>query len=74
VMLRRQQAEAIIAARQKIVDGAVGMVDMALKGLENAGVVHLDQDKKAAMVNNLLVALVSESETTPIINTGTLYT
>jgi len=74
VMLRRQQAEAIIAARQKIVDGAVGMVDMALKGLENAGVVHLDQEKKAAMVNNLLVALVSESETTPIINTGTLYT
>ena len=73
VMLRRQQAEAVIAARQKIVDGAVGMVDMALKGLEQAGVVHLDEEKKAAMVNNLLVALVSENEATPIINTGTLY-
>jgi len=74
VMLRRQQAEAIIAARRQIVDGAVGMVDMALKSLENSGVVRLDEDKKAAMVNNLLVALVSESEATPVINTGTLYT
>jgi len=73
VMLRRQQAEAVIAARQKIVDGAVGMVDMALKSLESTGVVHLDNDKKAAMVNNLLVALVSENEATPVINTGTLY-
>jgi hypothetical protein len=74
VMLRRQQAEAIIAARRQIVDGAVGMVEMALKGLETSGLVHLDEDKKAAMVNNLLVALVSETEATPVINTGTLYT
>jgi len=74
VMLRRQQADAIIAARRQIVDGAVGMVEMALKSLEQNGIVHLDEEKKAAMVNNLLVALVSESEATPIINTGTLYT
>lgn len=72
-MLRRQQAEAIIAARRQIVDGAVGMVEMALKSLESQGVVKLDEERKAAMVNNLLVALVSESETQPIINTGTLY-
>jgi hypothetical protein len=73
-MLRRQQAEAIIAARAKIVDGAVGMVEMALRSLESQGVVKLDEDKKAAMVNNLLVALVSETEMHPIVNTGTLYT
>jgi regulator of protease activity HflC (stomatin/prohibitin superfamily) len=73
-MLRRQQAEAIIAARAKIVDGAVGMVEMALRSLEAQGVVKLDEEKKAAMVNNLLVALVSETEMHPIINTGTLYT
>ncbi len=73
VMLRRQQAEAIIAARRQIVDGAVGMVEMALRSLEAQGVVHLDEERKAAMVNNLLVALVSEVETQPIINTGTLY-
>ncbi len=73
VMLRRQQAEAIIAARRQIVDGAVGMVEMALKNLEVSGMVQLDNDKKAAMVNNLLVALVSENEATPVINTGTLY-
>jgi regulator of protease activity HflC (stomatin/prohibitin superfamily) len=73
-MLRRQQAEAIIAARRQIVDGAVGMVEMALKSLEAQGVVQLDEERKAAMVNNLLVALVSESETQPIINTGTLHT
>jgi regulator of protease activity HflC (stomatin/prohibitin superfamily) len=72
-MLRRQQAEAIIAARRQIVDGAVGMVEMALHSLESQGVVKLDEERKAAMVNNLLVALVSESETQPIINTGTLY-
>jgi regulator of protease activity HflC (stomatin/prohibitin superfamily) len=72
-MLRRQQAEAIIAARRQIVDGAVGMVEMALKSLEAQGVVKLDEDKKAAMVNNLLVALVSETEMHPIVNTGTLY-
>jgi regulator of protease activity HflC (stomatin/prohibitin superfamily) len=73
-MLRRQQAEAIIAARAKIVDGAVGMVEMALRSLEAQGVVKLDEEKKAAMVNNLLVALVSESEMHPIVNTGTLHT
>mgnify|MGYP001059540618 FL=1 len=73
-MLRRQQAEAIIAARAKIVDGAVGMVEMALRSLEAQGVVKLDEEKKAAMVNNLLVALVSETEMHPIVNTGTLYT
>lgn len=73
VMLRRQQAEAIIAARRQIVDGAVGMVEMALKSLEEQGVVKLDEERRAAMVNNLLVALVSESEAQPIINTGTLY-
>lgn len=73
-MLRRQQAEAIIAARRQIVDGAVGMVEMALKSLEAQGVVHLDDERKAAMVNNLLVALVSESEMHPIVNTGTLHT
>jgi uncharacterized membrane protein (Fun14 family) len=72
-MLRRQQAQAIIAARRQIVDGAVGMVEMALQSLESQGVVKLDEEKKAAMVNNLLVALVSETEAQPIINTGTLY-
>jgi regulator of protease activity HflC (stomatin/prohibitin superfamily) len=73
-MLRRQQAEAIIAARRQIVDGAVGMVEMALRSLEAQGVVTLDEERKAAMVNNLLVALVSESEMHPIVNTGTLHT
>ncbi len=72
-MLRRQQAQAIIAARQKIVEGAVGMVKMALSQLKEEGVVDLDEDKKAQMVNNLLVALVSESEATPVINAGTVY-
>lgn len=72
-MLRRQQAQAIIAARQKIVEGAVGMVKQALEQLKNEGVVELDDERKAAMVNNLLVALVSESEATPVINTGSLY-
>ncbi len=73
-MLRRQQAEAIIAARRQIVDGAIGMVEMALKSLEAQGVVRLDEERKAAMVNNLLVALVSEAEMHPIVNTGTLHT
>jgi regulator of protease activity HflC (stomatin/prohibitin superfamily) len=73
VMLRRQQAEAIIAARRQIVDGAVSMVEMALERLESQNVIKLDDEKKAAMINNLLVALVSESEAQPIINTGTLY-
>jgi regulator of protease activity HflC (stomatin/prohibitin superfamily) len=73
-MLRRQQAEAIVAARQKIVEGAVGMVESALKLLADQNVVHLDEERKAAMTNNLLVALVSDHEVTPILNTGTLYT
>lgn len=72
-MLRRQQAQAIIAARTKIVEGAVGMVDMALKALNEQNIVNLDEDKKATMVNNLMVALVSETEAQPVINTGTLY-
>jgi regulator of protease activity HflC (stomatin/prohibitin superfamily) len=74
VMLRRQQAEAVIAARQKIVHGAVSMVDMALKDLTSKGVVDLDNERKAAMVSNLMVVLCSESEVHPIVNTGTLYT
>jgi len=72
-MLRRQQAQAIIAARQKIVEGAVGMVEMALNALSSHNIVKLDEDKKATMVNNLMVALVSESQAQPVINTGTLY-
>jgi hypothetical protein len=73
VMLRRQQAEAIIAARSKIVNGAVSMVEMALKGLSERDIVHLDDERRAAMVSNLLVVLCAESETQPVINTGTLY-
>lgn len=72
-MLRRQQAQAVIAARQKIVEGAVGMVQMALTSLSEQNIVKLDEDKKATMVNNLMVALVSETSTQPVINTGTLY-
>jgi len=72
-MLRRQQARAVVAARQKIVEGAVGMVDMALKALSEQHIVNLDEDKKATMVNNLMVALVSEVQAQPVINTGTLY-
>ncbi|MBN2766520.1 MAG: SPFH domain-containing protein [Paludibacteraceae bacterium] len=73
VMLRRQQADAIIAAREKIVDGAVGMVKMALKKLADEEVVDLDDDKKAAMVSNLMVVLCSEDGTQPVINAGTLH-
>lgn len=73
VMLRRQQAEAIISARTRIVHGAVSMVDAALKGLAERGIVELDGERKAAMVSNLLVVLCSDKETQPIINTGTLY-
>jgi hypothetical protein len=73
-MLRRQQAEAVIAARQKIVYGAVGMVDMALRELSDKGVVKLDEERKAAMVSNLLVVLCSESQAQPVLNAGTLYT
>jgi regulator of protease activity HflC (stomatin/prohibitin superfamily) len=72
-MLRRQQAEAVIAARQKIVQGAVSMVDMALKELAEKRVVVLDDERKAAMVSNLLVVLCGESEVHPIVNAGTLY-
>ena len=73
VMLRRQQAEAVISARQKIVHGAVSMVDMALKELASKQVVELDDERKAAMVSNLMVVLCSESEVHPVVNTGTLY-
>ncbi|MCL4178207.1 MAG: SPFH domain-containing protein [Verrucomicrobia bacterium] len=73
-MLRRQQAEAVIAARQKIVHGAVSMVEMALQELSDKGVVKLDEERRAAMVSNLLVVLCAESEVTPVVNTGTLYT
>jgi regulator of protease activity HflC (stomatin/prohibitin superfamily) len=73
VMLRRQQAEAIIAARSKIVHGAVSMVEMALKGLSERDIVHLDDERRAAMVSNLLVVLCSESDVQPVINAGTLY-
>ncbi|MBN1319313.1 MAG: SPFH domain-containing protein [Thermoleophilia bacterium] len=72
-MLRRQQAEAVIAARQKIVHGAVSMVDMALRDLAEKGVVELDAERKAAMVSNLMVVLCGESEVHPVVNTGTLY-
>jgi regulator of protease activity HflC (stomatin/prohibitin superfamily) len=72
-MLRRQQAEAIIAARQKIVHGAVSMVEMALHDLASRKVVELDDERRAAMVSNLLVVLCGDSEVTPVINTGTLY-
>jgi regulator of protease activity HflC (stomatin/prohibitin superfamily) len=71
-MLRRQQAEAIIAARQKIVAGAVGMVEMALQQLGERGVVQLDEERKAAMVSNLLVVLCADREAQPVVNTGTL--
>lgn len=73
VMLRRQQADAIIAAREKIVDGAVGMVKMALNKLSEEGIIDLDEDKKAAMVSNLLVVLCSEENAQPVLNTGTLH-
>jgi hypothetical protein len=73
VMLRRQQAEAIISARSKIVQGAVSMVEAALKGLSEREIVVLDDERKAAMVSNLLVVLCSDKDTQPIINTGTLY-
>ena len=73
-MLRRQQAEAVIAARQKIVHGAVSMVDMALRELAEKDVVHLDDERQAAMVSNLMVVLCGESEVHPVVNAGTLYT
>ncbi|MDH3399690.1 MAG: SPFH domain-containing protein [Chromatiales bacterium] len=72
-MLRRQQASAIIAARKQIVEGAVGMVNMALHELKSQGVVQLDEERKAAMVSNLLVVLCSEENAQPVLNTGSLY-
>ena len=72
-MLQRQQAAAIVAARSRIVDGAVGMVEMALERLRENDVVELDEERKAAMVSNLLVVLCGDSRATPVVNTGTLY-
>ena len=72
-MLRRQQASAVVAARSEIVKGAVGMVELALEQLSAKGIIDLDEDKKATMVSNLLVVLCSETDTTPVVNTGTLY-
>jgi regulator of protease activity HflC (stomatin/prohibitin superfamily) len=72
-MLRRQQAEAVIAARKKLVEGAVTMVEMALHQLSEKDVVHLDDERKAAMVSNLMVVLCGERDTQPVVNTGSLY-
>ncbi len=72
-MLRRQQANAVVAARQRIVDGAVSMVESALSQLAEGGIVELDEERKAAMVSNMLVVLCSEHPTQPVVNTGTLY-
>jgi hypothetical protein len=72
-MLRRQQANAIVAARQRFVEGAVGMVEMALERLAEKHIVELDDERKAAMVSNLLVVLCSDQHTQPVVNTGTLY-
>jgi len=73
-MLRRQQAQAVVAARQTLVAGAVGMVEMALEALSEKNVVHLDDERRAAMVSNLMVVLCGERDTQPVVNTGTLYT
>jgi len=72
-MLRRQQAEAVVAARKTLVEGAVGMVEMALEMLSEKNVVHLDDERRAAMVSNLMVVLCGERDTQPVLNTGTLY-
>jgi hypothetical protein len=72
-MLQRQQAGAIIAARQRIVEGAVGMVEMALEMLSAKQVVQLDEERKAAMVSNLLVVLCGDRNTQPVVNAGTLH-
>ena len=72
-MLRRQQANAVVAARQRIVEGAVGMVDMALTRLSEQAIVDLDEERKAAMVSNLLVVLCGNRDPHPVINAGTLY-
>jgi regulator of protease activity HflC (stomatin/prohibitin superfamily) len=73
-MLRRQQAEAVVAARKTLVEGAVGMVEMALEMLSAKNVVELDDERRAAMVSNLMVVLCGERDTQPVVNTGTLYT
>jgi len=73
-MLKRQQAEAIVAARLKIVEGAVGMVESALQQLSEKNIIELDEEKKATMVNNLMVVLCSDKEATPVLNSGTLHT
>lgn len=73
-MLRRQQAQAVVAARKTLVEGAVGMVEMALAALSEKDVVHLDDERRAAMVSNLMVVLCGERDTQPVVNTGTLYT
>ena len=72
-MLRRQQANAVVAARSRIVEGAVGMVEMALERLAEGGVVELDEERKAAMVSNLMVVLCGDQPASPIVNTGSLY-
>jgi hypothetical protein len=73
-MLRRQQADAIVAARQRIVEGAVGMVDHALSSLNERDIVDLDEERKAAMVSSLMVVLVSDRGAQPVVNSGSLYT
>ena len=73
-MLRRQQANAVVAARSRIVEGAVGMVEMALARLSEGGIIELDEERKAAMVSNLMVVLCAEQPASPVVNTGTLYT
>lgn len=72
-MLRRQQATAIVAARQKIVEGAVGMVEMALEQLSKKEIIHLDEERKASMVSNLMIVLCADKDVTPVVNTGTLH-
>ena len=72
-MLRRQQAQAVVAARQTLVAGAVGMVEMALEMLSEKNVVELDDERRAAMVSNLMVVLCGERDTQPVVNAGTLY-
>lgn len=72
-MLQRQQAQAIVAARRQIVEGAVGMAQMAIAQLEKEGIIELDDERKVQMINNLMVAIVSERGTQPVVNTGTLY-
>ena len=72
-MLRRQQAQAVVAARKTLVEGAVGMVELALDQLSAKGVVELDDERRAAMVSNLMVVLCGERDTQPVVNTGSLY-